>query len=230
MELFQQLEKLFINGEHSVVSITGGGGKTTLMIELAAYLKKKGYSILITTTTKVESPGNIDYKADHIFRDETVLAHAVKKSETVFYAEKSFDVKKWIAPRHDVLSLLCKRYDAVLIEADGSRRLPLKIHTERDPVILKETTGVIGIMGAAALGEKAEYAVYGDSSDRIVDKEYIKDYLEMPEGIRKGMREDIPHIILLNGADRLNKDKINEINGWNFPISLTSVLENRIYV
>lgn len=230
MELFQHLENLFITDEHSIVSITGGGGKTTLMIEFAFYLKRRGYSVLITTTTKVESPKNIDYKADYIYSDESVLAHAVKNKETVFYAEKSFDVKKWIAPRPDVLSVLSRRYDVILIEADGSRRLPLKIHTARDPVILKETTGVIGVIGAAALGKKAEYAVFGDQSDRIVDEEYLREYLEMPEGIRKGMRDDIPHIILLNGADTLSKDKIKEINGWNLPFILSSVQENRIYV
>ncbi len=230
MDLFSYLEKQFITQCNNVISITGGGGKTTLMIEFASYLKKRGYSVLLTTTTKVESPKNIDYKADYIFSDESVLSHDAKGGETVFYAEKSFDVKKWISPRLDVLSILTQRYDVVLIEADGSRRLPLKLHTERDPVIPKETTGVIGVMGASALGRLAQYEVFGDSSDRIIDKEYLKGYLDNPEGIKKGMRENIPHLILFNAADRLSEDEIKEINGWNFPIVLSSVLENRIYV
>lgn len=230
MELFSYLEKLFITECHSVISITGGGGKTTLMIEFASYLKNRGYSVLITTTTKVASPKSIDYKADYIYSDEAVLNHEVKRSETVFYAVRSFDIKKWISPDLDVLSILTKRYDVVLIEADGSRGLPLKIHTERDPVIVKETTGVIGVMGLAALWQNAQYAVFGDDSNRVVDRIYLESYLENPEGIKKGFIKERPHLILFNGADKLSDDEIREIKGWNLPFVLASLWENKIYV
>ena len=125
----------------------------------------------------------MDYKTDFIFSDESaVIAHDVKKSESVFYAERSIDVKKWQSPRLEVLSYLTKCYDVVLIEADGSRGLPLKIHTERDPVIIKESTGVIGVLGAKALNRKAYEVVFGDGSERglYVNQDYILRKLGRP--------------------------------------------------
>lgn len=231
MELFSYLEAEMIQGEHSVISITGGGGKTTLMISFGEYLKNKGYSVLLTTTTKVANPKNVDYKTDFIFSDESaVIAHDVKKSESVFYAERSIDVKKWQSPRLEVLSYLTKCYDVVLIEADGSRGLPLKIHTERDPVIIKESTGVIGVLGAKALNRKAYEVVFGDGSERVVDKAYLEDYLKNDEGIRKGMRDECNNVIILNSADELAKEEIDSINSWNLPIKLASIKKDMIYV
>lgn len=63
------LETLFRNLKGNVVSITGSGGKTSLMIAMARHARAIGQSVLITTTTKLGSPMLVDYGADFIFMD-----------------------------------------------------------------------------------------------------------------------------------------------------------------
>ena len=80
------------------VSITGGGGKTTLMIESARYFKEKGLSVLVTTTTKVISPYLLDYGQDRVFDDESILSYVPKAGEVVFYAHVFENGNKWCSP------------------------------------------------------------------------------------------------------------------------------------
>ncbi|MGP1419048.1 MAG: hypothetical protein ACTTJZ_04485, partial [Sphaerochaetaceae bacterium] len=63
------LETLFRKLNGNVVSITGSGGKTSLMIAMARHARAIGQSVLITTTTKLGSPMLIDYGADFIFME-----------------------------------------------------------------------------------------------------------------------------------------------------------------
>ena len=133
------------DGPKPFVSITGGGGKTTLMIESARYFKEKGLSVLVTTTTKVISPYLLDYGQDGVFNDEGVLSHDPKEGEIVFYAHVSDDGNKWCSPGFENLSQLYGMYDVVLCEADGSKRLPVKVHTSRDPQIHPLTNMSLGI-------------------------------------------------------------------------------------
>ena len=104
------------------ISITGGGGKTTLMEKLGRYLADNGSSVLMTTTTKVASPRLHQYGADFIFEDESGLGHKPEKGSLVFYAHHHpMDMKKWIAPREEVLTILSSMYDVVI--SDGARRV-----------------------------------------------------------------------------------------------------------
>ncbi len=199
------------------VAITGAGGKTTMLKKLSSAIRDKGFSVLITTTTKIQAPLFYDYDAEHVFTSESaVLSHNVRKGEKVFYAEAFYDIKKTVSPALDVLSVLRKRYDYLLYEADGSRGLPVKIHTERDPVMLDDTNMVIAIMGLSAVGEKAYSAVFGSDSDETVDKAFIESYIASGEGLLKGMNSDMKNVIIINQADD-NLDKIEELRDIHFP-------------
>ena len=46
-----------------------------------------------------------------------------------------------------------KRADLTLLEADGSRRKPMKVPAEREPVILPECDLVLGVIGLSCLGK-----------------------------------------------------------------------------
>ena len=214
------------------ISITGGGGKTTLLSLLGAALAERGQSVLLTTTTKVASPYLHDYGAARIFGDESILGYTPEKGTAVFYAEHhTLDMKKWIAPRTDVLSILGKRFDTVISEADGSRGLPLKIHTERDPVIHPMTTAVIAVMGLWGIGDRAYSSAFGDDREDIIGREYIQWYLEAPEGLSKGMQGR--SAIVFNGAESVSDDTLSMLSGLEYPESTrvfaASEKEDRIY-
>ena len=51
------------------------------------------------------------------------------------------------------LSKLAQRFDYVLAEADGSKRLPLKAHAAWEPVIPDATANVVWVVGASGLGK-----------------------------------------------------------------------------
>lgn len=51
------------------------------------------------------------------------------------------------------LDQLAQRFDYVLAEADGSKRLPLKAHAAWEPVIPSGTANVVWVVGASGLGK-----------------------------------------------------------------------------
>lgn len=58
------------------------------------------------------------------------------------------------------LNELAQRFDYVLAEADGSKRLPLKAHAAWEPVIPAATANVVWIVGALGLGKPINEAVH----------------------------------------------------------------------
>ena len=186
--------------EHAFISITGGGGKTTLMTCFALYLRSAGKKVLMTTTTRIRSPFVHDYHADRVFSDDRILSYVPEGPCAVVYAVEDPDSGKWRCPPIENLDILKRSYDVILCESDGSRGLPLKIHTKRDPVVPPFCTYTISLMGLWGIGHKAGEAVFGDDGDAVVDKAYLERYLHSPEGFLKG---SIPghRAIVFNGAD-----------------------------
>ena len=225
--LTELLAAFLADGEHSVISITGAGGKTSTLTSLGRYFKAAGRSVLLTTTTKIQSPSIYDFHTDFAFTDEAeALMHEPVKGQSVFFAQKHImDPKKTVAPRLEVLSVLVRRYDIVLIEADGARGLPLKYHTQRDPVILKETTATLAVMGATAFGETVDNVCFGFDSSAVVEDRFINFLISDSQGVLKGARGKT--MVLINQAD----EKPVPIANISCPVPLVtgSVLRDEIY-
>ena len=217
---------------HGFVSVTGGGGKTSFMSLFGRTVADRGLRTMITTTTRVMSPRLHDYGADAIFDSEMVLSHEPCEGELVFYAEHStMDMKKWLSPRLEVLTALMARYDVIIAEADGSRGLPLKIHSERDPVIHPLTTATVGIMGLWGIGDRIYSSVFGDGRDGIVDEDYLSWYMTCEEGLSKGFCER--SAIILNGADTFSSEGLASLHSVSFPdvtgVVAASIKEDKVY-
>lgn len=229
MKLTEWINKNLLDGKKGFISITGGGGKTSLMSLLGRYFADCGLSVLITTTTKVASPRLHDYRADMIFEDESILGHAPEKGKLVFYAEHNvLDMKKWVSPREEVLSVLASKYDVVIAEADGSRGLPLKVHTERDPVIHPLTTAVIAVMGMWGIGDKIYSSVFGDDRDGLIDSKYLSWYINAEQGLPKGFCGN--DAIVLNGADAAEPAfPLSSLPWPGCSVCTASVRENAVY-
>ena len=58
------------------------------------------------------------------------------------------------------LNELAQRFDYVLAEADGSKRLPLKAHAAWEPVVPAGTANVIWLVGASGLGKPINEVVH----------------------------------------------------------------------
>ena len=141
-------ESLGINiNKKNIVSFVGGGGKTTSMYTLANELSNLGKKVLVTTTTHMLMPKDyINFKGDlneikERFKDSNLITVGIKDKN-----EKISSVGNEIA---EILIELC---DFLLIEADGSKMLPLKAPASHEPVILKNTTMIVGVAGIDSIG------------------------------------------------------------------------------
>ena len=108
--------------EKHVVSLCGGGGKTTLMYALARETK----AILPTalfTTTHIMTPSDADVVLSVPFSAEECRA-AWREGKIVSSGTFLSEERKFGAPGEDAMRFLCREASAVIIEADGARRLP----------------------------------------------------------------------------------------------------------
>ena len=232
-KLWSKLQRILLEKEKAFISVTGGGGKTSFLVSFSSYLKKMGYSVLITTSTKLASPYSFSYNTDYIFLTSSILNYWPHKGESVLYGTYDEERGKTVSPPESIVSRLYERYDVVIVEADGSRRLPLKKHTERDPVIWSNTTSIVAISGLWGYGKRISDVVFGDKGEEIVNREYL-DYLIMtPEGLGKGMSNKTKNLFLFNGGDVVDGSVISSLKGIKLPKDaigfVVSLNEDKIY-
>ena len=129
------------------VAIVGGGGKTTILHALGKQLHGR---TILTCTTKMGFDQNnslpIHLKPD----DETIGNSSIGNPIMVL---EEIEGQKAIG----VDPAMCDRWftivDNVIVEADGSRRLPFKAPAEFEPVIPSSSTLVISTIGADSLDQ-----------------------------------------------------------------------------
>lgn len=130
--------------ERGVTALIGGGGKTTLMYTLAEELRHRG-TVVVTTSTHIQRPEQYPMltAADDV-------AAALAEHGAVCVASESPE-GKLCAPALS-FEALAALADFVLVEADGSKRLPLKAHAPHEPVIPVNARRIIYVVGADGFG------------------------------------------------------------------------------
>ena len=189
-----------------IVSIVGAGGKTTTLFLLAEELKRLNKKVLVTTTTAIYNPEEGQY--DFYFLGDIENGFNPKNGSITVYGEKIKD-EKLIGPSLTKLEGIIKRklFDFILIEADGSKKKPIKAPASHEPVVSEYTTKTIGIIGLDCLGQRIERIVHRpeifvritntDYSD-IIDEGSILKLVLSTEGLFKGAYGK--RILLLNKA------------------------------
>ena len=114
---------------------------------------------------------------------------------------------KGIAPSQ--VSRLASAWPVVLVEADGSKRLPIKAPAEHEPVVPVETALTIGVLGLDALGwpmdERTVHrperfaAVTGCLPGAAIGWDHVVALARHPEGLFKRARGT--RVVLLNKVD-----------------------------
>ena len=179
-----------------VTALIGGGGKTTLLSALGEMCARRGERVLLTTTTRLGwtpravSPDSTEDLNRRLVPGRAVLAgypdaehHKLTGIPTAWYAQL--------------------RADRILVEADGSRCLPLKYHRTFEPVVPPDAGLVIELAGLAALGRPAGEVLHGwreagIDPGRTVDEALCAVLLE--RGLNAA-RSEAPKLVLLNQAD-----------------------------
>lgn len=138
----------FFGIKKGVTALIGGGGKTSTMYYLAEELREKG-SVIVCTSTHILRPPQVPYLPR--------LAEHLKPGEVV--STGTIDGMKLSAPEQP-FSELIRSADYVLVEADGSRQLPLKAHAPHEPVIPPEANTVLVVIGVDGLGKPIREAAH----------------------------------------------------------------------
>lgn len=145
----------------SYVSIIGGGGKTTTMLSLARWTASQGLRTAVTTTTKICPPDDIPLLLGQEIPLDRALARRLAESPLVAVAARARDDGKLVGLEPDTAGHLREwGADVVLCEADGSRRRPLKVHQEGEPVVPAASTDVLVVAGLDAVGQPISEAVH----------------------------------------------------------------------
>ncbi len=143
-----------------VISLVGGGGKTTTMYQLADELAEQGKRVLVTTTTHIRRPDPEDGPAA-LIRHVGELADFVWDGRILTAGKplhtEDLSFRKLTMPEGlddpEELARLLDAFDVILVEADGAKRLPLKIPEDWEPVLLPQTGMVIACAGLSAVGQ-----------------------------------------------------------------------------
>lgn len=163
-----------------VISLVGAGGKTSLINGLSEELKSLNKRVLSTTTTQVFKPSDGDY----FFLEEIDGGFIPSKGSITSYGEYIRD-DKLIGPTKEKIDKIINRdiFDYILIEADGSKRMPLKAPGDHEPVISSLSTITIGLIGLDSIGLKLDDSkihranllaeIIGKEIGSIIDEEDI---------------------------------------------------------
>ena len=136
-----------------LVAAIGGGGKTTLLHSLAEELREQGAHVVLATTTHfmpfdgietVSSSNKAEVEAI-LVRDGIVCAAAPAAGRAGATGK--------LGPSPIAVYELRLLADMVLVEADGSKRLPLKLHESHEPVVPAGANAVACVLGASGFGQ-----------------------------------------------------------------------------
>lgn len=140
--------------EKGITAVIGGGGKTSLINCLARELGQES-TVIICTTTKIRAPENIRLICpDDKDSIKIALADVSKIDEKIICVAGESDMPGKLKTPNTSLDELSAMADYVLVEADGSKQLPLKAHAEHEPVIPDNANQTILVMGVDGIGKK----------------------------------------------------------------------------
>lgn len=190
-----------------VIAVCGSGGKTTLCKDLAARYAKENKKACITTTTNMWFDSDV---RNNFCRGEACGALCrgeLCEPGKVYYAGNVDEIKKKLKPLNEEdYKKYCDIFDYVIIEADGSRAMPMKIpygvgastaNPSRkgelcEPIIPDNVNEIIIVVGMESIGRKIGYIChrfdefYGNDKflsdnkiepDTIVTEKLIDDFV-----------------------------------------------------
>lgn len=188
-----------------ITALIGSGGKTSLQNRLAAELRERGRVILCTTTHIMPPPGMRTLQRASV--DE--VSRALEADGAVCVGELGDDGR--LHPPLLAIEELAQLADYLVIEADGSKRLPLKAHESFEPVIPADTARTVCVVGLTGLGRPIAEAAH--RSDIFASLAQCgTDDPATPERVARVLNaEALADIYLLNQADAAGEGAAGEL-------------------
>jgi probable selenium-dependent hydroxylase accessory protein YqeC len=208
---FQDLLSLwFLPG--AIYTFVGAGGKTTALKRVAQFLSGNGVEVRLTTTTRVgiaEFEGfsvsvvHSSQALERTFEERApsrLLVGGTLHDQGKFLGLSQSTIENVLVPVHTVL----------LVEADGSRKRPMKVPEGWEPVIPANSSTVFALMGASAFEEPIDeahcynhqkaLALLGKTGSFFEPRE-IAALAADPAGSSKGVLSGMGFRLLINQGD-----------------------------
>ena len=225
----------------TMISLVGGGGKTTTMFYIGKYFANSGERVIITTSTHIIKPDNyLEINAAKELREfefgTEPLVIGVDEGKKL----SSIDLKE--------LNRVRLYSDIVLVEADGAKGFPIKLPREGEPVIPRNTNICIICMGIDAVGkslkeccfryERAEELFDWDEEHILTCRDAAFILTDSRVG-RKGLLHDVKILFVINKVDtKEDMKKALEVEKFikilckaksvsDYKVSITSYKNNR---
>ena len=176
-----------------IIAFVGSGGKTTLLHKMADDYRKEGRKVLVSTTT------HMFIEPDTLLTDDPELIINELKGKGYVMAGIP-EGEKIKALSTETFNKVCDYADVVLVEADGSKGLPLKFPNSTEPVIPENTDEIIVVCGLNAMGKKAKDVCHrlelvknclGIEDDTLITAEHIQKLVT--EAYIIPLRKKYPH-------------------------------------
>lgn len=190
-----------------MIAVVGSGGKTTLIKKLADQYRREGKTVLVTTTT-------------HMFIEEDTLltddpAEIIARLRETGYAMAGIaEGIKIRALSEETFAAVCPFADVVLVEADGSKHMPLKFPNDREPVIPAGADQIIVVWGPHGLNKPVREVCHrpelvtsclGITEDTPITQEHVRKLLRT--GYLIPLSRQYPHA-KITVFPEMQKDKV----------------------
>lgn len=157
-----------------VIALNGAGGKTSLIRRLAWEGMKQGLKVLVATTTHMAMPARLG-----VFTSEAGDVKAMLDRESVAVAGRAATNGKIAFAGRALYEAVCPMADLVLVEADGSKGLPLKVPGPGEPVVPDLADMILCVSGLSAMGQPARDKCFRlEAAHAIMDRHGRRDYMD----------------------------------------------------
>lgn len=190
----------FTDGKKHTICLVGGGGKTTVMYELAAAWAACGRKVLVLTSTHILQPADGSFAAD-----VPAVQNLWQQGRYAVIGTPELSTGKLTAPPQELYEALQLQAGVILCEADGSRHHPCKVPAEYEPVLLPDSDIVLAVAGMDALGHSLAQAcqrpqpaaaLFGCSLDSVIDEQMLAALLLSEQGSCKNVGTRTYYIVL----------------------------------
>lgn len=196
------LDRLFA----PIVSVVGGGGKTSVIRRLALEYEKRGQPVIVTTTTKMKLPDTDLFLTKP---DMELLAEMLREHRAVWIGSIQKEGKMGPLPMVFLEAVRLLQVP-ILIEADGANRRPCKVPAAHEPAIWGKSTVVIGVIGLEAIGQQIKAGCHRPelvaellhkSENETLLREDVVTIALNGQGLKKATDPFMKYHIILNKAD-----------------------------